>query len=595
MARRRPLLHRCRAAAGLALLIAALTALGDDSAPPKRILILHLFGRDFSPFHAVASTFRTELARESTQPVAFYEASLDAGRPGPAENERPFIEFLRARFADRPPDLVVPVGGPTAQFYVRHRQRIFPDAPLLISGVDERVLQGVTLDATDGVVAAKLDLPRFIDNILQVLPATTTIAVIIGTSRLERYWLDEARKEFAPFAQRVNFVWLDDLSLDEMTRRVARLPPNSAVFYGILVVDGAGVPHEQEAALARLRAATNAPIFAPFEEQLGKGIVGGPLASQQQAGLATAAVARRLLHGEASAANHVVVGLDAPAYDWRELQRWNIDERRLPAGSVVHFRPASLWSEHKASIVAAITVVLLQAALITALLAQRKRRHRAEHEAIALSGRLLTAHEDERRRLARELHDDVTQRLARLAIDAARLERSDRATADPGQAAAIREELVHLSEDVHALSYRLHPAVLDDLGLVDALKAECDRLARREPIRVDIDARDVPRQLPGDVALCLFRVAQEALRNVARHAGASVVQVSIALQSGGLRLAVSDNGAGFDPARGRDRPSLGHASMRERVRLVGGELDIDTTPGHGTTIVAWIPLPRSSQ
>ncbi len=203
-----------------------------------------------------------------------------------------------------------------------------------------------------------------------------------------------------------------------------------------------------------------------------------------------------------------------------------------------------------------------------------------------LAGSLLTAHEDERRHLARELHDDLTQRLARLAIDAGRMETAADA---PEGVRLMREHLVRLSEDVHALSYRLHPSVLDDLGLVEALRAECDRVAHHGELRVDVEASAVPTALPAEASLCLFRVAQEALSNAARHAHASAVTVLLSSQNSGLRLAVSDNGRGFDPERSRDRASLGLASMRERVRQLQGELDIESAPGRGTTGVAWVP------
>jgi PAS domain S-box-containing protein len=203
-----------------------------------------------------------------------------------------------------------------------------------------------------------------------------------------------------------------------------------------------------------------------------------------------------------------------------------------------------------------------------------------------LAGRLLTAHEDERRRLARELHDDLTQRLARLAIDAGRMES---AAGAPEGVGLLRQDLVRLSADVHALSYRLHPAVLDDLGLVDALKTECDRVARRGDLSVAMDASLVPAALSSDAALCLFRVAQEALNNAARHAHASAVTVRLSPRDRGLELAVCDNGRGFEPHGGRDHASLGLASMRERVRLLRGQLDIESTPGRGTTVVAWVP------
>ena len=149
--------------------------------------------------------------------------------------------------------------------------------------------------------------------------------------------------------------------------------------------------------------------------------------------------------------------------------------------------------------------------------------------------------------------------------------------------------LVRVSEDVHALSYRLHPSVLDDLGLVEALKAECDRVARHGELRVGVEASGVPDALSGESSLCLFRVAQEALSNAVRHASASTVTVLLSPRGKGLQLAVSDNGSGFDPGRQRERVSLGLASMRERVRLLHGELDIESTPGRGTTVIAWVP------
>jgi len=211
---------------------------------------------------------------------------------------------------------------------------------------------------------------------------------------------------------------------------------------------------------------------------------------------------------------------------------------------------------------------------------------KSHREIQQLAGRLISAHEDERQRLARELHDDLTQRLARLAIDAGRMESAVDA---PEGMRLLREGLVRLSEDVHALSYRLHPSVLDDLGLVEALKAECDRVMRHGELRVDVEASAAPGILPAEVSLCLFRVAQEALSNAARHAHASAVTVVLSSRSRGLRLAVSDNGSGFDPDGPRGRASLGLASMRERVRLLHGELDIKSTPGRGTTVVAWVP------
>ena len=218
------------------------------------------------------------------------------------------------------------------------------------------------------------------------------------------------------------------------------------------------------------------------------------------------------------------------------------------------------------------------------------KRRQAEEAARELSGRLINAQEEERSRLARELHDDVTQRLALLAIDAGRGERNLPSAAGGTAMRAMRESLIRLSEDVHALAYRLHPSILEDLGLIEALKTECESFGRVASIPVDLKAQEVPDPLPHAVALCLYRIAQEALRNVGRHARASAVQVSLRRLDGGVQLAVRDNGAGFDPAQQRDRPSLGHASMRQRIYQLNGELEVESAPGHGTTVLAWVPL-----
>jgi signal transduction histidine kinase len=209
-----------------------------------------------------------------------------------------------------------------------------------------------------------------------------------------------------------------------------------------------------------------------------------------------------------------------------------------------------------------------------------------------LTGRLIHAHEEERSRLARELHDDVTQRLARLAIDAGRVQVGAAGTSAAETMRSVCDGLVRLSEDIHSLSYRLHPSLLEDLGLAEAVKAECERFSRQESISITLNLQDLPGLIPSDTALCLFRVAQEALRNVVRHAQARSVEVLMRAADGGLQLAVLDDGIGFEPAERRNRHSLGLAGMRERLRLLRGEFEIESTPGKGTTVLAWVPLQR---
>jgi signal transduction histidine kinase len=231
--------------------------------------------------------------------------------------------------------------------------------------------------------------------------------------------------------------------------------------------------------------------------------------------------------------------------------------------------------------------------------ALRDREHslqRAQEGLRSLAAKLLHAQEEERRRIAREMHDDWTQRLAVLGIDAAKLEKHVGA---PEKALPLlrtmREQLMSLSEDVHDLSRQLHPSILDDLGLVEALRSECAAFTRREGIGVDYRPEKMPASLPNDIALCVYRVAQEALRNVAKYARVKEATVTLVAVGPELSLRIQDRGAGFDPESVHSKRGLGLSSMAERMRLVQGKLSLTSAPGRGTTIEVRVPLPGSDR
>jgi signal transduction histidine kinase len=423
-----------------------------------------------------------------------------------------------------------------------------------------------------------------------VLPETNNIVVVVGNSPLEKFWVGQLREAFQPFANRVAITWFNELSFEDMLKRSATLPPESAIFFVVLSVDAAGVTHEGGKAAERLHAVANAPMFSWSDIYLGKGIVGGPLIPALEMGRKAASAAVRILNGEApSDIRTEPIGFGTPRFDWREMQRWNISEASLPPGSVIEFREPTIFEQYKWYIIAIFAVCLIQAAVITVLWLERIHRRRAERAARDFCDRLITVQEDERSRLARELHDDVTQRLAALAIEVGRVQNRGSKQGIDATMREVREGLVKLSEDVHALSYRLHPSILDDLGLVDALKAECERFSRLELIPVDVKIEDNFIAPPPQIALCLFRIAEEALQNVGRHARASQIEVSLQRSDRGFRICIRDNGVGFEPEHPHERASLGLASMQQRIYRLGGKLNIDSTPGNGTMVFAWVP------
>jgi signal transduction histidine kinase len=568
-------------------LLASLSSAGSE---PLHVLLITSFGREFAPFDTFAANFRTELVRRSTQSVEVYEVWLPSARTESSLQEKPFADYISALFANQSMDLVVAIGGPSVRFAQNHRDDLFSETPMLLAAVDDRHVQAADLGANDVVVAVRNDPVRILEGILRILPDTTNVCVVVGNSPLEKYWRAELAREFQPFANRLTFEWFDGLSFDQIRRRCARLPPGSAILYILMAMDGEGVSFSEARALGELHETANAPIFGVHDTQLGRGIVGGPLMEIRALSRNTAQVGLRLLRGEAPAGIRVPPQIPGrPQFDWRELRRWDISEASLPAGSRVHFRQATAWERYRLPIVGGISVFVLQVALILALLLNRAKRLRAESTARSLSHRLIQAHEEERARVGRELHDDLTQRVVRMAIDVSFIDGSGGRDPAADTLRAVHDGLVRLSADIHALSYRLHPSILEDLGLNEALRTECERFSRETSIPAHVSVREMPSVAP-ETVLCLFRVAQESLRNVARHARASTVRVSVRTVDGGLELVVTDDGIGMTSREESEQPSLGLASMRERVKLLGGKFEIDSAFGQGTTILARVPL-----
>jgi two-component system, LuxR family, sensor kinase FixL len=353
--------------------------LGATNARPRRVLILDSFGRDVAPFNAAAAAFRTTLARDLGEPVDIYEELLEMARFAEAKKEEPLVEFLQNRFADRKLDLVVPISAPAVSFAARHRERLFANTPMVITETDQRRLRPEFLSTNTTVVSQNVNLTRIIEDIIQILPDTKNVVVVLGASTLEKFWVAETRREFRQFADRVHFTWLNDLSFEEMRERAAALPPDSVLLFGMLVLDTAGVPYEHDRALMSLHAVANAPIFGYFQSQFGLGIVGGRLYQDHEVGVEAARVAIRILRGEApSSIPAQLLETVAPVYDWRELRRWGISEARLPSASVVQFRQPTFWQQYKWLIILVLAICLLEAALIRILLRERRRRRLAQ-------------------------------------------------------------------------------------------------------------------------------------------------------------------------------------------------------------------------
>jgi PAS domain S-box-containing protein len=219
-------------------------------------------------------------------------------------------------------------------------------------------------------------------------------------------------------------------------------------------------------------------------------------------------------------------------------------------------------------------------------------RKSAEGSLRELGGRLIAAQEEERTRIARELHDDLGQRTALALVDLDLLnEDHPRLSGQVKKHLSTLTKVVRdLSSDISRISHRLHPSRLDILGAAAAVRGLCAELSEQHALQIHFVGRNVPRNLPQDVNLCLFRVAQEALRNIIDHSGVSEARVELSGDPNGVDLCISDSGVGFDLESSKAHGRLGLVSIRERVRLVRGHLSIESQPSRGTTIRVRIPL-----
>jgi signal transduction histidine kinase len=371
----------------VALLLAALGQSQAADPEPKRVMMLHSFGLRFRPWTDYSEALRAELSRRRS--VEFQDHSLLNARRGSDKSDAPFVEYLRTLNVDQQPDLIIAIGAPAANFVQAHRKDLFETTPMLFTAVERRRVAFDKLTEYDTVVAGSNNDAIFFENILRVLPLTTTIAIVVGASPSETFWRNEVAKSTVRFEDRVQFRWYNELSFEDMLKDAAKLPPHSAIFWIGLNVDAAGVAHEGNSAFSRLYSVANAPIFFHDETFFGEGIVGGPMQVVAGQTKKAAEVALRILAGEKPGdIKPSFVEVAAPMFDWRQMHRWGIAESNLPAGSTVYFREPTVWERYSWQITLITGVILLQGGLIAALLAEHRRRQFAEVQSRQRMGEL---------------------------------------------------------------------------------------------------------------------------------------------------------------------------------------------------------------
>ncbi len=572
----------------------------------RTVVVLYPNAADGSPGQGlVDESIRSTFAAASPERVEIHNEYLDLSRFRDAGYRRLQVDFLRRKYAGRTVDLVIAGLATVLDFMLEHRDEVFPGVPIVFVAVDQREVKDRNLAPDVIGVPIKFDLAATLDLALRLHPGTRRVFVVAGRAKFDAYWEAEARQAFRPYEDKLELAYLSGLPMEDLLKRVADLPERSIVYYLHVFQDGAGKAFVPAYALELLAARANAPIYGHVDGYVGRGIVGGRVIRFEAEGENAARLGLRILAGE-KPENIGVQETSANTYmfDWRQLRRWGISGESLPPGSIVRYKEPSFWDLYRWRIIGVLALCVIQGLLIAGLLAQRAHRRRAEEglrqsqrELRGLTGRLLQAHETESRRIARELHDDLNQNLALLSVEMDLL--GQKPPESPARLRGRMQELSarvkHLSSSVHALSYRLHPSKLEQLGLVAAVSDLCKELNQIHGLPIEFTHDPLPAVIPQDTALCLYRIAQEALRNVIKHSGARHAAVKLSGSADAICLRIVDDGVGFDPALVEATAGLGLVSMRERVRLVGGEIAIDSRPSGGTRIDVRVPLGPSGQ
>jgi len=777
------------------------------------------------------TAFAEALHADGSTSIELYEETIESDRFPGADQASVFTSYLTRKYEGRRIDVIVAQGSSPLRFAREHRS-LFGNPPIVTT-----ISPPGQLNSKDNIIGLQggFWLGDTVTLAKQLLPDTRAVYVIDGSTENDGEVEESVRRQWRERHSDLTLEYLRDLPAPDLIARLKTIPPHAIV---VFIRQSIGAPSQnmdEADALTQVLRAAPVPVFTLVEEFVGRGVIGGRIWRFETDARRAAAMARQIAGGTSPRAIPIARNTYDTVLDWQQLQRWNIPESRVPAGSIVLFRPKSFLELYGGYVASGIAVFTAQLTLIIGLLAQRSRRRRAEEEARthatryqsvvdsqsdmicrflpdttltfvndaycrfwqktreellghpfiamipersraavweriqslhtgadtqdhpvclpdgtegwhrwshsaivdqhgrvteyqgvgrditeqkraenalrsaeqrnsailraipdlmfvlrrdgtyvdyhardssvlflppqqflgktvtdilpadvaemvmealerccataepvviefeldvgyvrhnearlvpqgndhvltivrdvtearrarelnrALAGRLIVSQEEERQRIARELHDDLSQKIAVLNIDVDRLGHQMQTPEHRTRVRKISAQITEIAEHLHDLSYELHPARLQTLGLIESLRVMCSEFSLQRNIDVTFDAADneLPLAIDPTVSLCLYRITQEALHNIARHSRANDASVRLSQDGSDIYLEIADSGVGFEPHSSR-HTGLGVVSMRERVGVLNGKLSIHTAPGRGTRIVAQIPLP----
>jgi len=565
--------------------------IGAQISADKHVLIINEVGLSHPLTDFITQQIVEGVQETQNLHVEFHSENLDLisspDRPSRAE----IRDWLVKKYGAYKLDAVVAVGPDSINFLSNYTQTMFLDVPIVICGSAAEFAGNPRLDSRFTGTWTQFEPTKTIEAALRLFPATRHVVIIGGTTAFDTTAVSITKTNIASLASKLDLVYMTDLEMNQLLGRVRGLPEQTVVVYVSFFQDAVGHKFiNATRALPMIADVANAPVFGMSDTYLGHGIVGGDLMRFREQGKITARIVSELLEGKRAQDIPIESLPSGYVFDWKALQRWHIPENRLPPGSVVLFREPSLWERTKWIWVICIPIIAVLSAIAVYLLYSRKQLRLARDKQTELSGMLITAAEAERSRLASELHDDFSQRLAVLALGLENVaeaipplpQETDR------QVRTLLDSAAELGADLHMMSHRLHSASLERLGLATGISALCREFAAQQNVKIDFSSDTIVSSVHPDMALCLFRIVQEGLRNSRKHSGANKVQVTLREQGDKLYVSVRDYGCGFDVNELDKKSGLGVRSMEERVHFLGGKFAIHSERGKGTAVEAWV-------
>ena len=567
----------------VSFMLAVLLAPCAQGATQKNVLILHEGSRLLRYQFLLASEMQEDLSQTKFA-IQIFDEYLEGWRL----NEPIYaVDALEAKYAGIKFDAVVVDGNGPFQVMLHHPPAFLRGVPVVFLTVPDYDLPANLPSNITGITTHK-EYGETVRLATRLQPDLQHIFYVEGG--LARNALRDAafHSELAPFRNKLDIVDLQNLTVDEILSRVKSLPPHSAILFDTYLKDPDGKPYVPSEVCNLIASNANAPVYAVFQTEMGKGAVGGVVVNFDSVGERGANTVLGLLSGGHVSQYPVEHSRNDIVIDWGRFKQFGFAESNLPPSAVVLFRPPTVWEKYRGYLIAAGILILLQTALIIELALAGKLRKKSERSARELARRLINAQEDERRRIAGELHDDVSQRLALVAVHLDTLRGSPPSLRDDlvRELSVLYDETDLISSDIHQFSHELHPAILERLGLASALRRYCAEFSAHRKMAVEMSTSGEEPPMHLDTALAFFRIGQECLTNAAKHSGAIACKVSLTYARHRITLAVEDRGRGFDPKGERTKIGLGIQSMRERLCSIDGVLRIESSPRTGTIVFA---------